>query len=331
VVEHYIDIVGVTGSNPVPPTIPNSLLRFAALSRLLDVMYKTDPGVLRQQYSFDAASQRTRLVDPANKVTTYVYDLDGMTSGFLDTAGRVTTFVMDSAGRVTTTQYASGMVRAVAFDLLSRQTVISNKTSGGAVILGLTYTYDKVGNPLVVLDANASTTTYSYDTKYRVTGSNTSGTGAGNFTYTYDAVDNRTFASENGLTNFTFNAFGQIVTSLVGGVVSTYTFDVNGNMTLVNEGGTLTTMTYDKENRMTTSVTGTARTTYTYDGDGLKRSENSGAGVTTLVWDGSEYVGEVVGGVLSKRYQSLGMVIQGYEVGANRKDYGDEVLKVFEV
>jgi YD repeat-containing protein len=82
---------------------------------------------------------------------------------------------------------------------------------------------------------------------------------------------------------------------------------------------------YDPYFFFSTSPTET-RLTYTYDGDGLKRSENSGAGVTTLVWDGREYVREVVGGALTKRYQSLGMVLQWYEVGASRKDYATDHL-----
>ena len=74
----------------------------------------------------------------------------------------------------------------------------------------MTYTYDPVGNPTQILDSNGDLAKYGYDTKCRLTSANFTPVSNKFYTYTYDAVDNRTFSSENGATTFTFNAAGQI-------------------------------------------------------------------------------------------------------------------------
>ena len=139
-------------------------------------------------------------------------------------------------------------------------------------------------------DGIGNITQYGYDAKYRLTSAKFSPVTNATYTYIYDAVDNRTFASENGASTFTYNAAGQIATSIAGTAVSTYTYDSDGNNTVVQTGTGFVTMVYDQENRMTVHQDGATLNTFTYEPNGMKHTEKLAAVTTTLVWNGSDYL-----------------------------------------
>ncbi|MEX2242208.1 MAG: hypothetical protein WD716_00015 [Fimbriimonadaceae bacterium] len=155
-----------------------------------------------------------------------------------------------------------------------------------------TYSYDDAGNLTVTVDSNGARATHTYDGKSRLTRGQTTGTGAHDYTYSYDANDDRLTSSETGgVVTFNYNAFGQLTTSTDGSLVTTYTYDDDGNQTVTAlQGSDPVTMAYDKENRMNRHQQGATVVTYTYASDGLKRSEVTSGGTTTLVWDGSDYL-----------------------------------------
>lgn len=155
------------------------------------------------------------------------------------------------------------------------------------------YTYDAVGNPTQILDSSGDLNKYGYDNKYRLTSANFTPVSNKFYTYTYDAVDNRTFSSEDGATTSTFNAAGQITVGNALGVLSTYTYDSDGNNTVVQTAATFVSMVYDQENRMTVHKSGTTLNTFTYQADNMKRTEKLGATTTTIIWDGRDYLGAV--------------------------------------
>ena len=141
------------------------------------------------------------------------------------------------------------------------------------------------------MDGNGELTAYGYDNKYRLTSAFFFQTAAF-YTYTYDAVDNRTFSSESGSpVTYTYNPAGQITTSIdISASITSYTYDLNGNNTLVAASGARSTMSYDQENRLTAEVDGSTFTSYTYEPGGMKRSEIAGSAITTLLWDSSDYL-----------------------------------------
>jgi hypothetical protein len=126
------------------------------------------------------------------------------------------------------------------------------------------------------------------------------GSGAGTFswTYSYEAVGNRTFGYGQGTIECQYNLAGEITSMVrIGGNQVTHVYDLNGNVVSTNGlqfniGNALVTMGYDKENRQISHSMGSTVVTYTYSGDGLKRSEITGSGTTTMIWDGSEYLQE---------------------------------------
>jgi len=94
----------------------------------------------------------------------------------------------------------------------------------------------------------------------------------------------------------TSDAASRLLTSNMGGVITSYVFDGAGNMISETTGSAATTYSYDGENRLllTSYATG-GPATMTYQGwDGLRRSLQSYTyGTTTFIWDGSNYMGEV--------------------------------------
>lgn len=154
----------------------------------------------------------------------------------------------------------------------------------------MTFAYDPVGNRSSIEDLNGASTAYGYDAKSRLVSDTTTGTNAHQYTYAYDAVDNRIFSSETGsVVGYDYNLFGQLEDSTDG---ETYDYDENGNLILVDSSGDFVTMHYDFENRLHTHSHGADLTTFTYAADNLKRTERKGSRVTTLVWDGSNYLME---------------------------------------
>ncbi len=180
-----------------------------------------------------SAGQRTVITDPHSGLTKYSYNIDGQVVSFADTAipTRITNYEFDPGGRVTTITQPSGMVRSIIYDVVNQVTSLRDRTSGGFEYQRLTMTYDKVGNPVNILDGSGALSTYSYDNANKITNANISAP-AFNVTYTYDLA-------------------GQAVTSVNGGFTTTYTYDNNGNLSKIVLPWSTTTLTYNKQNRMT--------------------------------------------------------------------------------
>jgi RHS repeat-associated protein len=128
--------------------------------------------------------------------------------------------------------------------------------------LNLSYQYQNNGNISEIVDATRSETlTYTYDELDRLD----TVSGAYSLNHDYNPIGNIT---AKGTTNYTaYNASHKhAVASLSTG--ETYTYDANGNMITRVEGGLTYTQTFDAENRLI-SVTVSGQTTqFIYDGDG---------------------------------------------------------------
>jgi RHS repeat-associated protein len=125
---------------------------------------------------------------------------------------------------------------------------------------------------------------YEYDGLYRLTYACSNWDDIGlicqgdEFTYTYDAVGNRTSQIINGLTtNYTYDSANRLTS--VDGV--TYTWDNNGN--LLSDG--INTYTYDYANRLSTMTDGVNTYEYEYNGLGNRIQQIVNSVTTTYQLD----------------------------------------------
>jgi RHS repeat-associated protein len=139
---------------------------------------------------------------------------------------------------------------------------------------------------------NGMTTRYDYDTGYRLTGIATTdlrGQLADAWSYTYDAVGNRTTKTD--LTGrsetYQYDEVDRLTRASYGdGTEEAFTYDPAGNrMTRTTETGVPVANSYDVANQMLTATSPTSSETYSYDANGSVTSKLAGGKTTGYVWD----------------------------------------------
>ncbi len=115
-------------------------------------------------YFYDEVGNLRKVTNAATQSTTYSYDnLNRLTlASYPDGASE--TYSYDNNGNVVKKVDRAGVKTLSSYDSLNR---ISTVTYCGTTITGTSYVYDKNGNPLQVLNENA-TVTYIYDSRNRV-------------------------------------------------------------------------------------------------------------------------------------------------------------------
>ena len=152
----------------------------------------------RIQYRYDAVGNRTAMVDPDGRRTTYSYDNQNRISQIRNALDERTTFVYDANGRRTLKQLHWGQRTSYTYDAADNLTRVADVKSDGTTICSFDYTYDKVGNRVAVLEADGSRVTWSYDKTYQLTGEHRTGANAYRHTFAYDPAGNRTLKNEDG-------------------------------------------------------------------------------------------------------------------------------------
>ena len=252
----------------------------------------TRPGHLSQSYRYDGAGDRIGITDPVNARMTATFDALNRVTAHQIQRSLIYTYSFDPDGRRTTLMLGLDSVRAYGYDPTGRLTTQLD-SYGGSSLMTQENTYDPAGNRTVQV-VNGVPTTWTYDNDYRLIGQNTAN---GVATLSYDSVFNTTVMWNQGSAPITMtsDAASRLLTSNLGGVITSYVFDGAGNMISETTGSAATTYSYDGENRLllTSYATG-GPATMTYQGwDGLRRSLQSYTyGPTTFIWDGSNYMGE---------------------------------------
>jgi RHS repeat-associated protein len=244
-------------------------------------------------YTYDAASNRTSLTAPDGSITTYGYDtlnrLNGLANSWAGSFG----FSYDALSRRTQLTRPNGVNTNYSYDSLSHLLSVLHQ-AGVNTLDGASYTYDPAGNRTAKTNyLNGTTSNYTYDQLYELTqvtqGASTTES------YSYDPVGNR--LSSSGVPNYSYNVSNELTSNSTG----SYTYDANGN-TLTDASGK--SYTWDFENRLTQAmVPGSGTVTFKYDPFGRRIYKSSSLATSIYSYDGDNLVEEAnAAGALAASY-----------------------------
>jgi RHS repeat-associated protein len=241
-------------------------------------------------YTYDPAGNPTSRTDPTGTTDSYAYDDDNRLAVVTTGTTPVAAYTYDPDSQLIQTALGNGITQTRTWDRAGRLTDITHRTSSGTIVARAGYTRDAVGKPTSILDADGTTTSYTYDTADRLTqacfASTDCATAADYLRWTYDDLGHRlTETRPAGTTTYTYNPKDQLTQSSGPTGTTTYGYDTNGNQTQAGPG----TATFNAAGRMTSHTTGGATTSYRYDGDGRRLSATTGTDTTALLWDPASY------------------------------------------
>jgi large repetitive protein len=266
-------------------------------------------------FSYDTVNRVTTITDPMGQVSKLTYDAQGQLTRLEQPAAssgataQVSTFAYNANGDVTSVTDAAGDTT--------------------------TYQYDANGNLVFRQDAAGNTTTWTYDTQYNQVLTETQwltpdpdGAGSGTYgtpvttryAYTAERRLNAVISDEGRVTQYNYNASGQVITEVIyaGAFYDTSTLSPTTAIaaaSIISWGAGLPDrstlhlkdLTYDFRGNLSTATTYTqettpgvrvvspdnTKTTYTYDQFGsLLTSHVAGAGTQTFLYDG---LGRLIG------------------------------------
>ena len=291
-----IDELKSTGTDPA--AVVSSFKTYDTLDRLTS---ETDAFGRTLGFAYDSQGNRTRLVDPDAKQTTYRYDA----------LNRLQTLTFDDGTSTSYEYFPDGLKRRVAnpnntnstyeYDGADRMTDIVHLGPVG-VVSSYFYAYDANGNRKRQIETNAGRTeetTYDYDTANRLAMVTYAlGTAeATQVTYTYDPVGNRLSEREIQLSTSTatkdlayaydtINRLDTITDNLGSGADVAYTYDSNGNTTSKTKNGTTTSFLFDIRDQLSEVQQGTnVLGRYGYDSEGLRILKIGDDGIRRYTYD----------------------------------------------
>ncbi|MCX6365817.1 MAG: cysteine peptidase family C39 domain-containing protein [Armatimonadetes bacterium] len=187
-------------------------------------------------YTYHPDGSRKTMTTPAGTFT-YNYDAGGRPTSMTNPFGETTTWTYQANDLLATQTSHNGLTAAYSFNGLGQLTALTNTIGGSAVATFNNMTYDAVGNRLTlaatipIATALSGTTTYGYDSQFRLTGESTTRAGGAVNVFSYDNAGNPTVFKGQ---SRSYNAKNQHN-------ASGFVYDKNGNPTTYNG----TTIVYD--------------------------------------------------------------------------------------
>ena len=230
-------------------------------------------------YGYNADSSITTVTYPNGKTVTDGYDNAQRLTSVTDWNSKKTTFGYNNDNVLTSEAYPNGITATTAVNDASQITSITDTNSGGTLA---SFAYGR-GNDGELNSTTTSGTaisapaeTYTYNPLSQLTGINT----------TTDGYDNAGDPTTLGPTTQTFNAAGQLSTSITGTAGTSYSYNPRGDRTSATGPAGTTTYGYNQTNQLTsyTPPAGTA-TSYTNNGDGLRAGKTTGTTTASYAWD----------------------------------------------
>ena len=182
-------------------------------------------------FTYNAAGQRTQMVDQTGFTVNYAYDAVGRLSELTDGSGNlIVTYTYDADGRLSQKTNGNGTYTTYQYDADGNMLHLVNYAPGGTINSRFDYTYNALG--LETSEATLDGTwTYTYDADgqliHAVFASTNPSVPSQDLAYSYDAMGNRITTVINGVTTaYTTNNMNEYTS--VGGV--DYTYDADGNL-----------------------------------------------------------------------------------------------------
>ena len=261
-------------------------IEYYSNGRLKQITYKNGSWI---KYTYNDGSMNYTTLTSSGETTKTVYNDAFETVEYIDELGEITKYTYDnhyrvlteSCGTKTTTyaydakgnilSYISGDSKTDNYYTYDSNKRVIREQVGNQYTY---YTYDTKGNNLICAtlkedytgeaparyDSSLTcfdTTTYTYNTKGRVTSEVYSK--GGSVAYEYDNRGNVTKETtvtvqdgknETKIVTYTYDAFGNLLTSSTGNDTSSYIYDAAGRTLLANENGDYTRTIYDNQGRI---------------------------------------------------------------------------------
>jgi len=282
---------------------------YNALNRRDGVYYN---GVKQWGLAYDTNGNVTSVTHtPTGKTTSYSYDKNNNVKTLTEGSSNRIDYVYDKNNtltKLTLTAGATSVSTEYVYNPLQQVTSVLRQGVSQAK-----FVYDERGNIISITQGNNTYAAFEYDEANRlksVKNYNANGTLLDSYTYTYDAIGNRTSVVTNtGTISYQYDALNQLKQeTLVDGTSISYEYDAVGNRTkkTVIQGGnsTTTTYSYDAANQLT-AVNGQV---YTYDANGNLTSNGS----KTFIYNAENRLVEV------KNSAGLSLVTFTYDIEGKR-------------
>jgi RHS repeat-associated protein len=268
----------------------------------------TAPAGGTKTTEYDAAGNVIKVTTPTGGIATYTYDDDGRIASVVDPRGNApganpadytARYGYDAAGNLNTLTDQLGRTTRFTYDSVNRITGHTDAKGHSS-----SYRYDDGDRMTRVIGPDGDSklaTVYAYDDVGHVTSRTDP---SGNSRYTYDKLGQVTLIKDplNRDTTFTYDAEGNLTTTLVPGdtdpatrsIVSSYDI-LNRRMRQMQAGTLVYNYGYDANNRMTSLTDPTGVRTQTYDALGRLATVTRGSETFNYGYDAN-------GNVTSRRW-----------------------------
>ncbi|WP_298363011.1 RHS repeat-associated core domain-containing protein [uncultured Bradyrhizobium sp.] len=261
-------------------------ISYDVLGRPAQVSTTIDGASYVMAAAYDSNSRLTKVTYPSGFTARYGYNSLGYANQLLDDAtGQVhwTTNAMDAEGHLTQQTAGNGLATVRTFSATTGRLSAIVTGSAGAV-QNLSYTYDRLGNPLSRSDANTNLSeSFGYDALNRLTTA-TVNLAAGPLikNFSYSAIGNIISKSDVGTYSYATagSPLPHAVAGISGGAISaTFTYDPNGNQTA----GLGRSITYTSYNKPASITQGTRTISFQDDTEHQRFKQVTPEGTTLYV------------------------------------------------
>ncbi|KAA5830685.1 DUF6531 domain-containing protein [Saccharopolyspora hirsuta] len=253
----------------------------------------TRPDGLRTRWHYDELGLVIAVVHPDGAVHRWFRDERGNLIREVDATGATTTYARNSRGHVTAITDALGNTRTfelnatglptAAVDALGNATLYERDAFGN--VTAITEPTGAVHRCEAVPDPELTREERTYDTEMRLVQVRRGSGAVHRYEYDPRGLLVREIDAAGRATDYRYDAAGQLVGQLAGGVELRLVRDVQGNVIERRRGAAIATFDYDAAGRLVTAMDGDTQVTFTYDRAGRLLTDTINGRTVTSAYD----------------------------------------------